>query len=89
MDQQWGVTEDDIGRTHVLPIFPCSGFKTKREAQAFAKRLNDDEDAISYTDDAEDDSGLIRAVSFGHQLSVNCPCKPEKKDRQIVHNVIQ
>lgn len=84
----WGITEDDIGRTHILPVFKCSGFKTKREAKAFAQRLEDDPDAISFTDE-EEGGDVVRAVSFGHQLSSKCQCQPEQKDGQIVHNVIQ
>ena len=86
MKHQWGVTEDDIGRTHVLPVYKTTGFKTKREAKAFAERIEDEEEKIFFSDE---DSDVTTSVSLGHSLSINCTCHPEQKQGQIVHNVIQ
>ena len=86
---KWGVTQDDDGNTHVVPIVPVSGFKTKREAKAFGERLERD-NVLAFSDpDEEEESNVVRFVSFRHQLSINCVCHPTMKDEQIVHNVIQ
>ena len=85
---KWGVMKDDDGNTHIVPIVPVSGFRTKREAKAFGERLERD-NVLSFSDPDDEESNAVRFVSFRHQLSINCVCQPTMKNEQIVHNVIQ
>ncbi len=75
----WAVVEapdtDGDVLVHILPVVEIDGFKTKREAEAFLKKVCDAGEPC-----LTDDEGNITATYFGHTLSKKCPCAPQPKE---------
>jgi len=59
--------------THIMPVVEVKKFKTKKECEAFCKKVED-----AGLPCINDERGYITATYFGHRLSLNCPCKPQQ-----------
>lgn len=76
----WSVVEvyEDNGDvlTHIVPTVTIDGFKTKKQAEDFLKRV-EASGPPGHPACLTDENENIIATFFGHRLKPDCPCGPK------------
>ena len=87
---QWALIEapdeNDSGEvfTHILPISPVDGWKTKKEAEDFLAHMEKLGNPV-----ITDDDNTVIGTYIGHKLSKDCPCGPTPRESDaylLVHH---